>query len=151
MFFYLFCPNSPLQTLILFSLHLSGGFRHLRWSCRPRTTLRQAPTNGVPPGEAIQGNRHEFTHYTGADGHTATLCSQTTRLCIPTIRPPAPAGQTASFWSRGPKPCFGYTWTCSCNGGKTFDVNTLFCDSAGENLWLDLNQDTLPHDYFRDQ
>jgi hypothetical protein len=31
-----------------------------------------------------------------------------------------------------------------------FDVNTLFGDCAGENLWLDLNQDTLPRVYFRD-
>jgi hypothetical protein len=40
---------------------------------------------------------------------------------------------------------------CFCSDGETFDVNTLFGDSAGENLWLDLNRDTLPHDYFRDQ
>jgi hypothetical protein len=39
----------------------------------------------------------------------------------------------------------------SCNDAEAFDVNTLFGDSAGENLWLDLNWDTLPHDYFQNQ
>jgi hypothetical protein len=37
---------------------------------------------------------------------------------------------------------------CSCNSDETFDVNTLFGDSAGENLWLDINRDALPHVYF---
>jgi hypothetical protein len=75
--FYLFYPNSLFQTPILFSLHPDGGLRHSRWPCQPRTTLRRAPPDGVPPGGAIQGNRHEFTQYTGADGQTTTRRGQT--------------------------------------------------------------------------
>jgi hypothetical protein len=30
-------------------------------------------------------------------------------------------------------------------------ASTLFGNSVGKNLWLDLNRDTLPHDYFRYQ
>jgi hypothetical protein len=58
------------------------------------------------------------------------------------------AGPTACPWDRGPRPYFGYMQMCSCNDGETFSVNTVFCDSTGENIWLDLNRDTLPHDYF---
>jgi hypothetical protein len=60
-----------------------------------------------------------------------------------------PVDQTACPWNRGPKPCFGYTWMCSCNGDKAFNVNTLFGDPAWENLWLDPNRNTLPHDHFK--
>jgi hypothetical protein len=35
-----------------------------------------------------------------------------------------------------PRPYFGYTQMCSCNGGEAFSINTLFDDSDGENLWL---------------
>jgi hypothetical protein len=60
-------------------------------------------------------------------------------------------GETACPWNRGARPCFGYTQTCLCNDNKVFGVNILFSDSAGENLWLYLNRDILPHVYFRDQ
>jgi hypothetical protein len=72
--FYLFYPNSPLQTLIMFSLCPSGSLRCSRWPCHPRTTLRWALPNGVPPEGAIKGDRCEFAHNTEADGQTATTC-----------------------------------------------------------------------------
>jgi hypothetical protein len=142
--FYLFCPNSLFQTPILFSLHPGGSLRHSRWPYRSRTTLRRASPDRVPTREVIQSNQCEFTHHPGADDHTASTC-------LLTVRPPAPASLTTSAWSRGPWPYFGYTRTCSCSDDKTFGVNKLFGDSTRENLWLDLNQDTLPHVYFRDQ
>jgi hypothetical protein len=57
-------------------------------------------------------------------------------------------GLTTNFGNSGHGPCFRYTQMCLCNGGETFGVNTLFGDSNGENLWLDLNRDTQPHVYF---
>jgi hypothetical protein len=114
LYFYPFYLNSPLQTLCMFSLRPGGGLRCSRWSCRPRTTLRQALPDGVPPGGAIQGDRCVFTHNTDPDGQTATHCGRTT----------GPTGQTVCLWNRGPGPCFGYTRMCSCNSGETFGVNT---------------------------
>jgi hypothetical protein len=123
-YFYPFCSNSLFQTPIPFSLHPGGGLRRSRWPCRPRTTLRRTSPDGVPPGEAIQGDRREFAHHPEADGQTATRRGQTT----------SPYSPTANAWSRGPRPCFGYTRMCLCSGGKTFSVNTLFGNSTGENL-----------------
>jgi hypothetical protein len=98
----------------MFSLRPGGGLRCSRWSCRPRTTLRRALPDGVPPRGAIQGDQCVFTHNTDPDGQTATHCGQTT----------GPTGQTVCLWNRGPRPCFGYTRMCSCNNGETFGVNT---------------------------
>jgi hypothetical protein len=87
--FYLFYPNSLFQPPTLFSPHPSGGLRCSRWPCRPRTTIRQAPPDGVPPGAAIQGDWHEFAHSTDPDSQNATVCGQTARFCSAMLRPPA--------------------------------------------------------------
>jgi hypothetical protein len=98
---------------------------------------------------------------------SCAIQEQTVRLPPGTVRPPTfahrqsdrqllyaddqttrPGWSDRLPWNRGLMPCFGYTQTCSCNGGEAFDINTLFGDSARENLWLDLNKDTLPHVYF---
>jgi hypothetical protein len=105
--FYLFYPNSLFQPPILFSLHPGGGLRRSRWPCRIRTTLRRASPDGVPLGEAIQGDRREFAHYVGLDGQAVTRRGPTARLCTPTVRLLDPVGQTNSAWSRGPRPYFG--------------------------------------------
>jgi hypothetical protein len=55
----------------------------------------------------------------------ATRCGRTASPCSPMVGPPSPVSPAASAWSRGPRPCFGYTRTCSYRGGKTFVVNTL--------------------------
>jgi hypothetical protein len=43
-----------------------------------------------------------------------------------------PASLTACPWNRGSRPCFGYLWTCSCNGGKTFYVNNDESNGCGK-------------------
>jgi hypothetical protein len=86
-YFYLFCPNSLFQTTIPFSLHPDGDLRRSSWPCRPRTTLRRASPNGILPGEAIQGDRCEFTHHLEAGSQTATQRSQTASSYSPIVIP----------------------------------------------------------------
>jgi hypothetical protein len=130
--FYLFCPNSLFQTPIMFSLYPGGGWRCSRWPCQPRTTLRQALPDVVPPKGVIQGDRREFAHHPGADCQTITRRSQAASPRSSMVRPPAPASLIAYPKNRGRRPCFSYTRTCSCSGGESFSVNTLIGDSARE-------------------
>jgi hypothetical protein len=110
-YFYLFCPGSLCQPPILFSLRPCGGLRRSRWPCRPRTTLRLVPPDGVTPGGATQGDRREFAHYLEAGGQTATHRGGTASHCSPTVRPPARPIRSPAPGTEALGPISG---TCGC-------------------------------------
>jgi hypothetical protein len=104
-YFYVFIsfyPSSLFQPPIIFSLRPDGGLRRSKWPCRPRTTLRRASPDGVPPGGAIQSDWCELVHYTGSDIQTATMHGRTAHLCTPTVKLPSGSVQsptTVRQWS----------------------------------------------------
>jgi hypothetical protein len=59
---------------------------HSRRPCRPRTILRRALPDGVPPRGAFQGDQLRFAHSTDADDQTASSC-------LVMVRPPAASVQ----------------------------------------------------------